>query len=200
MDSIILNILTTILVFFIDPQNNSNILEMKHCYLLSTDSQYREEFLGSQTEDEKYTHKDTKAQLSRLKSALLAFHSDVGRLPYVGNVKEKKSAYNQGLLLNMLDSEKNVLVSNNNKHMDVKNYNKKWRGPYMEGKPSQFMVDSWGTPIKYVAEGKNVYLWSYGPNRKPDCESVEQAFKKQMSNEVDDIVVSVMRFKKSFED
>ena len=135
-----------------------------------------------------------------MKSALLAYQSDVGRLPRLGDDIKKKSAYNQELLLNTFDPEKNVLFSDNNEYIQLKNYEKKWKGPYLDGTPSKTMLDTWKTPIKYVPEGKNLYLWSYGPNRKPDCSTAQEAFSKQRFGEIDDIVVSVSRFKHSFED
>lgn len=195
MDEIILHLLLTIFVFFISPQDHSNILEMEHYYLLCSDAQYRDEFLDEVDDT------DTKTKLSYLKSALIMYQGDVGRFPYIGNDIKKKSAYNQELLLNPYDSEKNVLCSSNNDYIKVKNYERKWKGPYMEGKPSKFMIDNWKNPIKYVAEGRNIFLWSYGPNRKPDCDTAQEAFRKQQySDEVDDIVVSVTRSKYEFED
>jgi hypothetical protein len=194
MDDIVIHILLAIFVFFLSPQDHRNNLEMKHYYLLSTNSQYREEFLG-EVDDV-----NTQTKLSNLKYALLAYQSDVGRMPYIGDDSKKKSAYNQELLLNIFDPEKNVLFSDNNKYIQVKNYEKRWKGPYLEGKPSKAMLDTWKTPIQYVPEGKNLYLWSYGPNKKPDFSTAQEAFRKQSSNEVDDIVVSVARFKHSFED
>lgn len=194
MDNIILHILLVIFVFFLSPQDRNNILEMKHYYLLCTNTEYREEFLD-EVDD---TNIQTK--MSSLKSALLAYQGDIGRFPYIGSNSKKKSAYNQELLLNPYDPEKNVLVSPNKNNIEVKNYEKKWKGPYMDEKPSKFMIDNWKNPIRYVAEGKNIYLWSYGPNRKPDCNTAQEAFKKQYSDEVDDIVVSITRSKYEFED
>lgn len=194
MDDIVIHVLLVIFVFFLSPQDHRNSLEMKHYYLLCTNSQYREEFLG-EVEDE-----DTQTKLRNLKSALLAYQSDVGRMPYIGDDMKKKSAYNQELLLNAFDSQKNVLFSDNNEYIQLKNYEKKWKGPYLEGNPSKTMLDTWKTPIMYVPEGKNLYLWSYGPNKKPDCSTAQEAFRKQSSDEIDDIVVSVARFKRSFED
>ena len=194
MDDIILHVLLVIFTFFLNPQDHRNILEMEHYYLLCSDAQYRDEFLDEVDDT------NTETKMSSLKSALLAYQSDVGRFPYIGSDSKKKSAYNQELLLNAFDPNKNVLVSSNNDYIEVKNYEKKWKGPYMDEKPSKFMIDNWKNPIKYVAEGKNIYLWSYGPNGKPDCDTVQEAYRKQYYDEVDDIVVSVSRSKYEFED
>ena len=41
----------------------------------------------------------TKSKMSSLKSALLAYQSDVGRLPYVGDNSRKAKQYDQNALL-----------------------------------------------------------------------------------------------------
>ena len=194
MDDIILHIFLVIFVFFLSPQDRNNILEMKHYYLLCTNTEYREEFL------DEIDDTTTQTKMASLKSALLVYRSDIGRFPYIGSDSKKKSAYNQELLLNPYDPNKNVLVTCNNNYIEVKDYEKNWKGPYMDSKPSKFMIDNWNNPIRYVPEGKNIYLWSYGPNRKPDCNTVQEAFKKQNSKGIDDIVVSLMRSKYEFED
>lgn len=149
----------------------------------------------------------TKSKMSSLKSALLAYQSDVGRLPYSGNNSRAKDQYCQVTLLCSSNEEHNVLYSNeahgygtDNKKWP-NNYTRKWKGPYMDSDPSDFMVDSWGNELQYRAEGKNVYLWSYGPDGEPYGDGVEKAFKAQgnADSECDDIVISVYRTKKKFE-
>ena len=146
----------------------------------------------------------TKSKMSNLKSALIAFQGDVGRFPYKGkDVKDGKS-FDQIGLLNSYDEANNVLVCNAN-IMSLKNYNRKWKGPYMDSDPSDFMWDSWGNQILYVREGKNLYLWSFGPDGLA-CGSafscVEDAYKAQGSPDstIDDIVISVSKFKQSITD
>ncbi len=194
MDDIILHILLVIFVFFLNPQDHRNILEIEHYYLLCSDAQYRDEFLDEVDDT------DTETKMSTLKYALLSYENDVGCFPYIGSDCKKKSAYNQELLLNAFDPNKNVLVSNNNEYIKIDNYQNKWDGPYMDKKPSKFMMDSWKNPIKYVPEGKNIYLWSYGPNGKPDCSTVDEVMKKQYMGKTDDIVLSVTRCEYEFED
>jgi prepilin-type N-terminal cleavage/methylation domain-containing protein len=150
----------------------------------------------------------TKSKMSSLKSALLAYQSDVGRLPYDGS-KSSSKAYNQNQLLDSEDSEKNVLTACNNSVFTSvpNNYNRKWKGPYMDSDPSDFMFDSWGNLICYKAEKgtKNVYLWSAGPDgefykRAEGTENAAHAFADQSNaeKECDDIVISVLRVKSSF--
>ncbi len=154
----------------------------------------------------------TKSKLSSLKSAMLAYQSDVGRLPYYGKPSEsrKASAYNAEKVLSYDCADENVLTSENygtdsSNNFGITNYSRKWKGPYMDSEPSDFMYDSWGNQIYYVAEvdGNNVYLWSYGPDQSPDGgddDSITAAVKAQKENAdfCDDIITSVARVRKKF--
>lgn len=154
----------------------------------------------------------TKSKLSSLKSAMLAYQSDVGRLPYYGKPKDARNAqkYCADDVLSYDNSEKNVLLSESygnwndgTNNFGISNYSRKWKGPYMDSDPSDFMYDSWGTPIYYVAEGNNVYLWSYGPDLAPDDGNgnITDALAAQKANAdyCDDIITSVARVRKSFQ-
>ena len=141
----------------------------------------------------------TKSKLSSLKSALLAYQTDVGRVPHLGCARTA-SQYDQDLLLSADCEDKNVLYSNSIAGWagacKPGNYSRRWKGPYMDSDPSDFMFDSWGNKIRYLAFKKNVYLWSAGADGSfASC--VETAFKNQgcSSSEDDDIVVSVLRTK-----
>lgn len=143
----------------------------------------------------------TKSKMSSLKSALLAYQSDVGRLPYYGCCSRDAGAYKRDVLLCASSEDHNVLYSNEWKATGnpPNNYSRKWKGPYMDSDPSDFMFDSWGNELRYRAVNKNVYLWSAGPDGE-FYDNVEQAFKKQSEtdSECDDIVISVYRAKKAF--
>jgi hypothetical protein len=171
---------------------NKCMVKIKHYCQLCFDPKYKDELKTT----------NTKNKIRSLKSALYAYQCDIGRFPYVGNNdrKNKKSAYNQELLLSPTDSNKNVLVTQENKYMEIKNYERRWKGPYMEGQLSDFMVDDWDMPFRYVPENKNIYLWSYGANKKPDFSNVEEAYRKQNNKNVDDIVISIYRSRYIFED
>ncbi len=156
----------------------------------------------------------TKSKLSSIKSALLAYQTDVGRLPHGGNAK-KISDYCQDTLMSESNEDLNVLYSNSNQgflKINAKgvpgNYSRRWKGPYIDSDPSDFMFDAWGNKIIYRAQNKNIYLWSAGPDgsyfkkdggggESPDDGNVEQAFKCQTNAETgcDDIVISVARTK-----
>lgn len=154
----------------------------------------------------------TKSKLSSLKSAMLAYQSDVGRLPYYGKPKDARNAqkYCADDVLSYDNSEKNVLLSESygnwndaTNNFGISNYSRKWKGPYMDSDPSDFMYDSWGTPIYYVANGNNVYLWSYGPDLAPDDGNGDiaaaLAAQKDNADFCDDIITSVARVRKSFQ-
>lgn len=153
----------------------------------------------------------TKSKLSSLKSAMLAYQSDVGRLPYDGKPNESriKNNYNAEKVLSYECAEENVLTSENfgteNPHnFGISNYSRKWKGPYMDSDPSDFMYDSWGNQIYYVADGNNVYLWSYGPDQASDGGetggiAAALAAQKENADFCDDIITSVARVRKKFQ-
>ena len=148
----------------------------------------------------------TKSKMSSLKSALLAYQSDVGRLPYTGSCSRSAKSYCQDSLLSDNTEGNNVLVYNEwplGCTSQPNNYTRKWKGPYMDSDVSDFMTDSWGNKIYYVAQAnsKNVYLVSQGPDGSFFCESNADHTFKQQSNaeaECDDIVISIYRAKKAF--
>lgn len=144
----------------------------------------------------------TKSKLSSLKSALLAYQGDIGRFPFKGGNKSYAKNYDDTSLLSWNEEDKNVLVSNT-EVSGVTNYGKKWKGPYMDSDVGDFMVDAWGTPIRYLAYNKNLYIWSYGPDLTPATQdpgmNIDAIFKAQSDGnaDIDDIVISVSRFKRA---
>ncbi len=149
----------------------------------------------------------TKSKMSNLKSALIQYQGDVGRFPYVGGSSNinVSSAFSQDIVMSATLEENNVLITNAN-IIRLPNHDRKWKGPYMDSEPADFMYDSWGNKITYVRYNKNLYLVSLGANGVPDYGTSESynydnAFKDQSNadrdEEHDDIVISVTRYKKS---
>ena len=141
----------------------------------------------------------TRSKMSNLKSALIAFQGDVGRFPSSCANVGHKDGFCQVHVMCTESEVNNVLVCNAY-NLGMKNYNRKWKGPYMDSDPKDFMYDSWGNPIAYVRYGKNLYLWSSGPNGEFYGADADAAFKAQSNDEVeecDDILISVGKFKKS---
>ncbi len=148
----------------------------------------------------------TKSKLSALKSALLAYQSDVGRLPFCGVANKAGCKANYVGASNTLLGDsyaKNVLVNdgigNTTAEFNITNYNRRWNGPYMDSDPSDFMLDAWGTKIEYLADGTNVYLWSAGPDMAfgPHINCAMNAAYTG-SGEIDDIAISIAKTRKNF--
>lgn len=144
----------------------------------------------------------TKSKLDALRKALLAYQADVGRMPHTGALSCSKYelAYNEACnkgILSYNNEEENVLLSPTSLPSKLQ---KRWKGPYMDSDPSDFMFDAWMNPIHYVASKKNLYLWSFGSGDSEaddnDPEKVLQRVQNQ-DDYIDDVIVSVKRFKKS---
>lgn len=145
----------------------------------------------------------TKSKISALKSALLTFNSDVGRFPYVGNASNVScgTAYNNAdtqLLGDIIAN--NVLVNDVTgcTAFNIKNYNRRWKGPYMDSDPSDYMLDSWGMKVKYCASGNNIYLWAAGPDMAHAPIACALNVELTGNGEIDDIITSIARVRKSF--
>lgn len=151
----------------------------------------------------------TKSKMSALKSAMLAYQSDVGRLPFYGlpsNAGCKTAYCATEVLADTID--KNVLLNDafgNNgcgANFGITNYSKKWKGPYMDSDPTDFMYDSWGNRFIYVAYKNNIYMWSSGPNSAFEATeaNLDNALCSAMvaNGDVDDIVLSIAKVRKSF--
>ena len=137
----------------------------------------------------------TKQKLDSLRKALLAYQADVGRMPHTGDLKcsRYEAAYNgacSGGILSYNNEDANVLLSPDPLPNSLK---KKWRGPYMDSDPSEFMYDAWLNPIHYVAKGKLLFLWSYGSGEsEPDGEPEEVLKRYQDQDDyIDDVMEDV---------
>lgn len=115
----------------------------------------------------------TRARLSALRTALQAYSRDIGHMPFYSDTRDKKISIEtaEEELLASDPALLNVLVSpasHDGEASATKNvtkitgYDKLWKGPYMDGDPSNFMVDAWENPIRYRAHGNSIYLWSRG--------------------------------------
>ena len=165
----------------------------------------------------------TKSNLSALKSALISYKNDVGRFPFHGTAGNARciQAYCVAKVL-AANSVLNVLVNVQTPILgDGETYicgsteddkyaagygskGRKWKGPYMDSPPEEFMVDAWGTPLRYVANGHSLILQSAGPDGEFSSTSPEvlvtQKKKEDEEDESadDDIVLTVSRFKRIF--
>jgi prepilin-type N-terminal cleavage/methylation domain-containing protein len=152
----------------------------------------------------------TKANLSALKSALLSYQRDVGKFPFCGGAggDDMKVAANynnldtaKGGLVMGDESSKNVLVSNDELlGCMVGGYQRRYKGPYMDSNPEEFMNDSWGSPVQYFAETQTIYLRSAGVNGETETvnEVMQCTEEEKEEAEIDDILVPITRVRFKF--
>lgn len=149
----------------------------------------------------------TKSKISALKSAMLAYQSDTGRLPFVGKPDNAgcvvaycdASVLGDSLLNNVLVNEVLGNITGGGLNFGISNYTKKWKGPYMDADPIDFMYDSWGNRMKYIAFGTNIFLWSSGPDSAFEACITSAMCGDAISNgDVDDIAMSIARSRKAF--
>lgn len=149
----------------------------------------------------------TKSKISALKSAMLAYQSDTGRLPFTGkpDCAGYAISYCDATILGDTLAT-NVLVNDvlgnwtgGGLNFGISNYTKKWKGPYMDAEPSDFMYDSWGNKMRYRASAKNVYIWSSGPDSAFETNLNDALCAESVANgDVDDIIMSIARSRKDF--
>ena len=141
----------------------------------------------------------TKSKMSSLKSAIIAYKNDIGRYPSYGDPKQAAS-YDASKILqnteegNVLATDKWTLFDGAADKVPEATYSKKWTGPYMDSLPEDFMFDSWGNRIQYLVHEKNLYLWSPGADNIYNVSK----FPNGGTDDNDDIIVSIARFRKSF--
>jgi len=139
----------------------------------------------------------TRAAMQNIKTALVNYNNDLGKFPFTGTNPALPEAYNAADTECLgADISKNVLVSNSigspiiNLGSNTDIYKKRWKGPYMDSDPAEFMVDAWESKIHYKYYNHQLFLHSYGPDNQDD-------FVNALSNnyEGDDIVMSISRTK-----
>ncbi len=140
----------------------------------------------------------TKACMQNIKTALVNYNNDLGFFPYIGTVKRDPRNYfcaDEPCL--GTSTSRNVLVAS-----DVGSpfelgglmpatYAKRWKGPYMDSDPAEFMTDAWENKIVYTFWGKAIYLHSSGPNGYFD--PIDSVLAPSYSG--DDIIMCVSRTK-----
>lgn len=146
----------------------------------------------------------TKANMGNVKTALVNFNNDLGKFPFVNTVYngDTVDAANDACL--GTTESNNVLVNNSvggnyqNLGIAANTYARRWKGPYMDTNPEQFMMDSWSNKIMYFHEWRNIWLQSAGPDGIFDrpFNSNTSAKNAAASNyDGDDILTSVSKVK-----
>lgn len=110
----------------------------------------------------------TRAKMSCLKYALLSYKNDFGHFPFAGIDSGSAKAYFIGHQAGLgFTNSTNCLVTDKilyfkNLGLDEKTYRKKWKGPYIDGSPDDFLYDCWKTPFVIIKYENDLYLWSAG--------------------------------------
>ncbi len=149
----------------------------------------------------------TKSGMSNLKTALTQYVADCVRYPHMGNA----SCYDAA----NIDAADAVFGTNLNDNVlfnvdcstvpgwqelghSWQTYRRRWKGPYMETTPDDFMMDAWQNRFRYRTCGKMIYLWSAGTDGAfADREFYLAAGNENYDNSSnDDIIMPIGRFRK----
>ena len=140
----------------------------------------------------------TKSAMFNIKAALANFRNDVGRFPHTLEGYNPESLNEADGVALGTSEETNVLVNPNIAsygkgfaNMGISNFQKLWKGPYMDADPGEFMKDAWGRKIKYVFFNSGLYLHSSGVDGVFD----EVANVLDTDYTGDDIIIQVSKLK-----
>jgi hypothetical protein len=138
--------------------------------------------------------------MHNLKSALINFNNDIGRFPILGDTPNPESVNAAADIVLGKAPADNILINADacrktmtDRPMGIEpdRFAKRWKGPYMDSDPSDFMFDAWNTKIRYLYHAKAIWLHSAGADKT--FEDIEKA--KDQNYQGDDIILSVSRVK-----
>lgn len=191
-----------------EAESDKHVSYTDYMYELESMKGYHTEFFISNREDEvfmwcvelKPENKDKTTSslemMCMLKMYLNSYYRMFSRYPHLGTEDRDfdSTAYNAEEILNWTDANKNVLTNNQyNPDFGINNYIRRYRSPIIDCEPSKVMCDKWNNKIQYIAEGNNLWLWSYGPDGQAAGKTIAEAQNNAAS---DDIIISVYTFKK----
>ncbi|HNV70927.1 MAG TPA: hypothetical protein PKO06_14590 [Candidatus Ozemobacteraceae bacterium] len=115
-----------------------------------------------------------KASLHSLRATLLTYHQDLGRFPHTGSEYTARS-------IQMADESCLGLIPNCNVLMNPEvsfpfgflgkaktDYQKCWKGPYLDDEPQYAMCDPWDKKIRYTWSNGSLWLQSGGEDTQFD--------------------------------
>ncbi|MEW6713058.1 MAG: prepilin-type N-terminal cleavage/methylation domain-containing protein [Candidatus Riflebacteria bacterium] len=149
----------------------------------------------------------TKSKISSIKSAIMAYKSDVGRYPFFGEACNAgyKLAYNESSSKLLGNGEGNNVFVNENIGIlgnvcdfKIPNYRRKWKGPYFESGPDDFMYDAWGTKMNYTVNDKSVYMHSAGTDMNHEAINDAICQAKVEADGMDDLTQVVFQARRAF--
>lgn len=147
----------------------------------------------------------TRSAMTNLKTALTQYVADCTRFPHTGDSYSTANINGADAIMDV--SEANNVLFNldascagwTRQGYSSTTWKRRWKGPYMETVPDDFMMDAWQRKIRYCAAGKMIYLWSGGSDGvlSPESEFQIAAGNESYANaDNDDIVLPVGRWKK----
>lgn len=151
--------------FCVTPQRGFTLMEiMIVVIVISTLASVAGPTIGAITDNGRASA--AKNQMANLKNAIITYKSDIGRYPHSGNNFTRANITAADLAALGEDISNNVLVNNSVMTHGIAPdiYGKRWKGPYMDSDPSEFMVDPWASKIKWVCLQQRLFLQSPGPD------------------------------------
>lgn len=147
----------------------------------------------------------TKSTMANLKTALTQYVADCTRYPHTGDSYSATNINNAMEILNTTEGT-NILFNLDatctgwtRQGYNTTTWKRRWKGPYMETTPDDYMMDAWQNRLRYKAAGKMIYLWSAGTDGSfcTDTEFETAAGNEAYANqENDDIIMAIGRWKK----
>lgn len=140
----------------------------------------------------------TKAAMQNLKTALVNYNNDVGFYPHTGTTRNPRNYFSANEDCLGATFPRNVLVATDVGYpfelggLSSETYGKRWKGPYMDANPDEFMMDAWDNKIIYTFFEGALYFHSSGKNGVFDL--IDRVLAP--SYEGDDILMRVSRVKK----
>ena len=140
----------------------------------------------------------TRACMQNIKTALVNFCNDLGFFPHIGTTRVAKNYYLAEAACLGASVTRNVLIASDVGSpfelggLTPENYSRRWKGPYMDCDPSEFMFDAWDNKIIYTFFRDGIFLHSSGANGIFD--SLDHAL--EPSYKGDDIVLRVTKLRK----
>jgi prepilin-type N-terminal cleavage/methylation domain-containing protein len=142
----------------------------------------------------------TKAKMQNIRSAIIALKSDCGRYPFVGPANQGRTNtfydYADNYLLGTTDGTNilaNAWATSAGYGNHIHQYQKKWKGPYMDSSPEDFQQDSWVEKIKWFHHNKGLWLRSRGIDQVDDGKGNAGLPSYGQTEGQDDLHVSVAR-------
>ncbi|MFZ2959216.1 MAG: hypothetical protein WA705_20205 [Candidatus Ozemobacteraceae bacterium] len=141
---------------------------------------------------------NTRGAMASLKTALVCFNNDLGKYPFLGESPTRENVNAAADAILGKTASDNILINadawrksmpDRPMGLTPQTFAKRWKGPYMDSDPRDFMFDGWKNQIRYLYHEKAIWLHSAGPDETFD--PIEKATVKDYQG--DDITLSVSK-------